>query len=101
MEKYLSDAAHNPGGHAAGVVVPRRLDEIPAIVRRASRLLAIGPQSSLTGGATPMGETVLSTEKLSRILEIDSSRITVEAGVSVATIQDALAVQGAWFPPVP
>src|SRR5215207_11048024 len=58
-------------------------------------------QSSLTGGATPMGDVVLSTEKLNRILEIGPGLIRVEAGVPVAVIQEALAAQGAWFPPAP
>jgi D-lactate dehydrogenase (cytochrome) len=99
--KYLSDAAHFPGGHAAGIAVPRTPAEIPEIVRQAATVLPVGAQSSLTGGATPMGELVLSTEKLTRVLEAGPSLIRVEAGVPVAAIQEALARQGAWFPPVP
>src|SRR4051812_10804176 len=99
--KYLSDAAHFPGGHAAAIVVPRTIDEIPDIVRQARRVLPIGAQSSLTGGATPMGEVVLSTERLTQILEVRPSRIRVEAGVPAAPIRDALKARGAWFPPVP
>lgn len=101
MDKYLSDAAHFPGGHAADIFIPRDVDEIPAMVRRAKTVLAVGAQSSLTGGATPMGETVLSTEKLTRVLDVSSSHITVEAGVTVAAIQEALTGHGAWFPPTP
>jgi D-lactate dehydrogenase (cytochrome) len=101
VDSYLSDAAHYPGGHTAGVFVPRTLDEVPAIVRAAKTLLPIGAQSSLTGGATPMGEAILSTEKLTRILDIGPSHITVEAGVTVAAMQEALARHGAWFPPTP
>lgn len=100
-DKYLSDAAHFPGGHAAAIAVPRAIAEIPDIVRQATTVLPIGAQSSLTGGATPMGEVILSTERLTRVLEAGPSRITVEAGVSVAAIQEALAAQGAWFPPAP
>jgi len=100
-DRYLSDAAHFPGGHAVEVAVPRTVDEVRGIVSRAATVLAIGPQSSLTGGATPMGETLLSTEKLTRVLDVGASHITVEAGVPVATIQDTLARRGAWFPPVP
>ena len=40
-----------------------------AAVRR-RRVLPIGAQSSLTGGATPMGDLLLSTSRLNRILEI-------------------------------
>jgi D-lactate dehydrogenase (cytochrome) len=48
-----------------------------------------------------MGEIVLSTEKLTRVLDAGPSHIRVEAGVPVALIQDVLAAHGAWFPPVP
>ncbi len=101
LDRYLSDAAHFPGGHTPLVAVPRSIDEIPAIVAGASALLAVGAQSSLTGGATPMGETVLSTEKLTRVLEIGPTRVRVEAGVTVAAMQEQLAPHGAWFPPAP
>jgi D-lactate dehydrogenase (cytochrome) len=99
--RYLSDAAHYPVGHAPDVAVPHSTDEVPAIVRSASTVLPIGAQSSLTGGATPMGETVLSTEKLTRVVDVGPAHITVEAGVPVAVIQETLAPRGAWFPPVP
>lgn len=100
-DKYLSDAAHFPGGHAAGIAVPRTTSEIPDIVTGAKTVLTIGAQSSLTGGATPMGEVILSTEKLTRVLDVGASHIRVEAGVPVAVIQDTLATRGAWFPPTP
>jgi D-lactate dehydrogenase (cytochrome) len=97
----LSDAAHFPGGHAAAIVVPRSVDELREAVRAADRVLVVGAQSSLTGGATPMGETLISTEKLTRIERIGRESITVDAGVPVAVIQAALAERGAWFPPAP
>jgi D-lactate dehydrogenase (cytochrome) len=101
LDRYLSDAAHFPGGHTAAVVVPRSVDEIPSLVRQASALLTVGAQSSLTGGATPMGETLLSTERLTRILDVAPTRIHVEAGVTVAAMQEQLASHHAWFPPTP
>ena len=48
-----------------------------------------------------MGDVLLSTEKLNRILSIGDGFITVEAGVPVVAMQDALARAGAWFPPTP
>lgn len=98
---YLSDAAHFPGGHAAGIVFPRTIEEVAAAVREARTVLAIGAQSSLTGGATPMGETILSTSKLTRIVSETADTVTVEAGVTVARMQEHLAARGAWFPPAP
>jgi D-lactate dehydrogenase (cytochrome) len=64
-------------------------------------ILPIGAQSSLTGGATPMGETILATSKMTRILDVSASRVRVEAGVTIQALQDHLATLGAWFPPAP
>jgi D-lactate dehydrogenase (cytochrome) len=101
VSSYLEDAAHFPGGHAAGVVFPRSTSEAADAVASAQTVLAIGAQSSLTGGATPMGELILSTERMTRVLDRTATTIAVEAGVTVAALQDHLAVDGAWFPPAP
>jgi len=98
---FLEDAAHFPGGHASGVVFPRSFDEVSEAVRHADAVLPIGAQSSLTGGATPMGEVILSTSKMTRILGQTAHTLTVEAGVTVAAIQEHLAAAGAWLPPAP
>lgn len=99
VSPYLEDAAHFPGGHAAGVVFPRTVEEVAEIVTSAHTILPIGAQSSVTGGATPMGELILATSRVSRILDISESHIHVQAGVTVAAMQEALAAAGAWFPP--
>lgn len=98
---YLEDAAHFPGGHAPGVVFPRSTEEVADALRGAGAVLPIGAQSSLTGGATPVGELILSTGGLTRVLERTATTITVEAGVTVAALQEHLAADGAWFPPAP
>ncbi|MEP6783604.1 MAG: FAD-binding oxidoreductase [Acidobacteriota bacterium] len=97
---FLEDAAHYPGGHATGVVRPRSIDEVSAILRGPGRILPVGAQSSLTGGATPFGDLVLSTERLNAI-DITGDRARVGAGVPLQVLQDALAKSGRWFPPVP
>ena len=97
---YLEDAAHYPGGHAIGVLRPRSIQEISACLRLNQPILAVGAQSSLTGGATPFGDVVLSTERLQSIdAGVDHAR--VDAGVPLQTLQDHLAASGRWFPPVP
>ena len=97
---FLEDAAHYPGGHASGIVFPRSTEDVADALRSSGPTLPIGAQSSLTGGATPMGERILSTAKLTGI-DIGGGRVTVGAGVTVAAMQDALTQTGAWFPPAP
>jgi D-lactate dehydrogenase (cytochrome) len=63
-------------------------------------VLPVGAQSSLTGGATPFGEIVLSTERL-KSLSIEADRVQAGAGVPLQQLQDELAKIGRWFPPVP
>ena len=98
--RYLEDAAHYPGGHAAGIVRPRTVAELSAALREPRRVLAVGAQSSLTGGATPQGDVILATELLNTI-EARGDRIRVGAGVTLQSVQDTLARSGRWFPPVP
>ena len=100
IARYLEDAAHYPGGHARSVARPASLEEVANVVRRASAVLPVGAQSSLTGGATPAGDVVLSTERLTA-LEITDAHVTAGAGVSLLVLQQALASYGRWFPPVP
>jgi len=66
----------------------------------ASKVLVVGAQSSLTGGATPLGDVVLSTERLTT-LTLDGDRVRAGAGVTLQAIQDVLAAVGRWLPPVP
>ena len=98
---YLRDAANFPGGHASGVLFPRSTADVVEALATSTSVLPIGAQSSLTGGATPMGDVVLATTKMNRIVDVQPGRITVEPGVTVAAIQERLKEAGAWFPPVP
>ena len=97
---FLEDAAHYPGGHASGVFNPSGVEEISAILKTGQPVLPVGAQSSLTGGATPLGEAVLSTRRLVGI-DHDGDRVRVGAGVTLQSVQDALVTRGRWLPPVP
>jgi D-lactate dehydrogenase (cytochrome) len=97
----IEDAAHYPGGHASGVVFPRDIGEVAQAVASAASVLAIGAQSSLTGGATPMGELIVATSRMTDVVGISKDRITVQPGITVASMQEQLAGIGAWFPPGP
>jgi D-lactate dehydrogenase (cytochrome) len=48
-----------------------------------------------------MGEVILATTKMARIIDVRPGRITVEPGVTVAALQERLTGAGAWFPPAP
>jgi D-lactate dehydrogenase (cytochrome) len=100
-DAFLEDAAHYPGGHAPGVLFPRSATDIADIVRGVPAALAVGAQSSLTGGATPMGEMIISTSKMTAAVRRLADRITVQAGITIAAMQEHLATTGAWFPPAP
>ena len=101
LAAFLEDASHYPGGYAAGVARPRSERELAALVRQARRALPVGAQSSLTGGATPRGEVVVSTGRLDRILRVGAGEVTVQAGVPLTALGAALAARDAYYPPVP
>lgn len=70
------------------------------MLQHPGRVLPIGAQSSLTGGATPFGDVVLSTSRLTS-MTVERDRVRVGAGVPLQTVQDELAKSRRWFPPVP
>ena len=90
-----------PGGFAAGTAFPRSAGEIAALVRSARRVLPIGAQSSLTGGATPRGDVVISTRALTDITLLPGQMVRVGAGVPLTELQRVLALDGLYYPPVP
>jgi D-lactate dehydrogenase (cytochrome) len=100
LHRYLEDAAHYPGGTARAVARPATVEETAWVVGHADAVLAVGAQSSLTGGATPRGDVVLSTERLTTV-DIHETYVRVGAGVTLRALQDALGARGLWFPPAP
>ena len=101
ISPYLEDAAHFPGGRAAGVTHALTEADVAAAVRSANSLLPIGAQSSLTGGGTPIGEVVVTTERMNHIELVDRDLVRVGAGVTLAALDEALAVAGRYYPPAP
>ena len=101
LDSFLSDAAHVPGGVAAGVAFPASASEAAALVASARRILPIGAQSSLTGGATPRGDLIISTRALTGISSPAPTTIRAGAGVPLAELQRTLSASGLYYPPVP
>jgi D-lactate dehydrogenase (cytochrome) len=97
----LEDAAHFPGGHANGLIVATCEADIAQALGGSTPVLPIGAQSSLTGGATPMGEVVLATNRLNKILDIGTDTVRVESGVTLTDLDEALRRAGRYYPPVP
>jgi D-lactate dehydrogenase (cytochrome) len=101
IEPFLSDAAHVPGGFAAGVALPQDAGEVAALVTSAQRVLPVGAQSSLTGGATPRGEVILNTRALTGISMISGHLVRAGAGVPLTELQRLVGAHGLYYPPVP
>jgi D-lactate dehydrogenase (cytochrome) len=97
----LEDAAHYPGGHTTGVARPATEADVAAIVTDAARVLPIGAQSSLTGGATPMGDLVIDLQRFDRVVSIRPDEVVVQPGVPIGVLQAALARDGRFYPPAP
>ena len=101
VSSFLSDAAHVPGGFAEGVAFPRDEAEAASLVAHAARVLPVGAQSSLTGGATPRGDVVLSTRALTTLGTPSNGRIRTGAGIVLNVLQRSLAADSLYYPPVP
>jgi D-lactate dehydrogenase (cytochrome) len=101
LAAFSEDAAHFPGGHAQAVASPATEADLSHILRASSSVLPVGAQSSLTGGATPMGDVVITTSRMNQILEIGRDRVRVQSGVSLTDLDAALREKGLYYPPVP
>jgi D-lactate dehydrogenase (cytochrome) len=101
IEPFLSDAAHVPGGFASGIALPQDAGEVAALVASAQRVLPIGAQSSLTGGATPRGEVILDTRALTGTTMISGNLVRAGAGVPLTELQRVVGAHGLYYPPVP
>ncbi|HYC00272.1 MAG TPA: FAD-binding oxidoreductase [Candidatus Limnocylindrales bacterium] len=100
LAAYLEDAAHTPGGHSPEICFPANEAEVAAVLAGGIPVLAIGAQSSLTGGATPFGEVLLSTSRM-RQSSIANGRARAGAGLLLRELEESVAAANAYFPPVP
>jgi len=98
---FLEDAAHFPGGHTDGLVAATCEADVANLLHGSLPVLPVGAQSSLTGGATPMGEVLLTTSRLNRIFKITSDSVHLEAGVTLTDLDAALRNAGRYYPPTP
>jgi D-lactate dehydrogenase (cytochrome) len=100
LRSFLEDAAHVPGGHTPGVILATSEAEVAGAIRASAAVLPVGAQSSLTG-ATPRGETLISTARMTRVLDSGPDWVRVEAGLTLADLDASLARAGKYYPPAP
>ncbi|WP_354678437.1 FAD-binding oxidoreductase [Cupriavidus plantarum] len=108
---YLTDWRRRYSGDALAVLRPGTTQEVAAVVHAChAHDIAIVPQggnTGLCGGATPaageaaaQGVVVLSLQRLNRIRAIDplNNTVTVEAGVILQQLQEAVRAEDRLFP---
>jgi D-lactate dehydrogenase (cytochrome) len=98
---YLQDAARYPGGHSTEVCFPASEADVALLASAGQPLLVVGAQSSLTGGATPRGEILVSTSRLSSMGDWTNSSVRCGAGVVLRDLDAECARRGLFFPPIP
>ncbi len=105
LSPYLSDASGSSPGSAAGLLRAGTEAEISAWLRatcvQGVPVLPQAGRSSLTGGANPNGEVVVSVEKLRGVRVHDDGTATVGPGVRLVELQRELESCGRYYPPVP
>ena len=106
IQNYLTDAS-NYSGFCDGVYIPENTNEISDLLKELSEkkipVTISGNGTGLTGARVPEGGVVLSTEKLNRILEINTTGkfAVVEPGVLLSDFQKAANGKGLLYPPDP
>jgi FAD/FMN-containing dehydrogenase len=105
MAPYCTDWRGRYTGEPLAIVSPGDTPQVAEVVRLcADAGVAVVPQggnTGLCGGATPIaGEVVICLRRLSRVRAIDvaNNTITVEAGCTLAAVQDAAASADRLFP---
>ena len=108
MEPYSHDEVVGLRADPEVVVKATNQDQISRILKLAQqKRIPVTPRGAgygLSGGAVPVfGGIVLSTEKMTRIFEIDKRNlmITVEPGVITGDIHRAVEEEGLFYPPDP
>jgi len=106
IQNYLVDAS-NFRGNCDAVYLPESAEELAQILATAiaskTKVTIAGNHTGLTGSGIPQSGIVLSTEKMNRILEINTKEnyAVVEPAVLLKDFQDELKLSGSFYPPDP
>jgi D-lactate dehydrogenase (cytochrome) len=103
IKNYFEDSSNLKGGWAQKVVIPENIGDISLFLREANAkkipVTISGGGTTTTGSRIPFGGVVLSTEKLNKIIEVSSAKMsaTVEAGVLVEELKCAVEREGLFY----
>jgi D-lactate dehydrogenase (cytochrome) len=106
LENYKKDAS-NFSGNLDCVYIPENKDELGKALAECyaeNRLITIsGAGTGLVGARVPLGGAVISTEKLNKVLSIDTEKpsVTAQSGAIVADLQRAIGEKGFFYAPNP
>lgn len=106
IQNYLVDAS-NFKGYCDAVYLPSDENEIIEIIKEANsknlKVTIAGNHTGLSGGSVPLGGIVISTEKLNRIIEINSDEkfAIAEPAVILREFQSKVKENNLLYPPDP
>ena len=104
MAPYLHEERGLATGNADIVLRPNSVQKISSIAKICAKekisIVPVGGSTGLVGGTVASGGVVLATDRLDKIIEIDSlnGTITTESGVILSKLQTAAAEKGCLFP---
>ena len=110
IQGFLEDTSNLKTGHTPGVFFPETTDDITELLKGAvkehRRFTIAGNGTGTTGARIPLGDYVISMQKLDRIgeaVELSKERayITVQAGALLGDIQKKVEQSGWFYPPDP
>jgi D-lactate dehydrogenase (cytochrome) len=106
IQNYLVDAS-NFHGYCDAVYIPSNVDEVRDTLKEANserqKVTIAGNGTGLTGARVPQGGIVISTEKMNKVLEINSEEkfAVVEPAVILKDFQDKMREYNLLYPPDP
>ena len=107
IQGYLEDSSNLTGGYADGVYLPESEAEISKALTECNAkktpLTVSAGQTGTTGGCIPFGGWVLTTQKLNKILDLNTKEkfAIVQPGVTLEEIKNAVKKENLLYPPDP
>jgi D-lactate dehydrogenase (cytochrome) len=110
IEGFLEDTSNLKSGRTPGIFFPESCQEVADLLRSAvddgRRFTVAGNGTGTTGGRIPMGDYVISMQKLDRIgdvvpIEASLACLRVQAGALLQDVQAKAASAGWFYPPDP